>query len=261
MESKFSFKDFEQVRLKATYSIEVGGRHIDPGETIAVFDKIQIARIAEEVERVTANGGFDNRAHVFWTTTKDEIINFAQGVFSSTQFAILINSGLLEIEEDKPISITEEEHLESNENGVITLAKSPNGQLWIYNKSTGEKITNYTRDDKVITITESFLDVVVVYTYDYFSGAKCYHIGKHFTNGFLELEGRTRVKDDKNGHVVTGILKIPHLRLMSNLSISLGAQASPVVGNFSAVAVPVGSRERSYVSEFYILNDDIESDL
>jgi hypothetical protein len=38
-----SFKDFESVRLKATYNIEIGDRTIVPGETIAYFDQIQIA--------------------------------------------------------------------------------------------------------------------------------------------------------------------------------------------------------------------------
>jgi hypothetical protein len=48
---------------------------------------------------------------------------------------------------------------------------------------------------------------------------------------------------------------------MSNLSIMLGPNAVPVVGNFSAMAIPVGPRGNTYVSEFFVLNDDIESDL
>ena len=47
---------------------------------------------------------------------------------------------------------------------------------------------------------------------------------------------------------------------MSDLSIRLGAQANPVVGNFKAIGVPVGSRGNSYVSEFYFLSNDIDSD-
>ena len=47
---------------------------------------------------------------------------------------------------------------------------------------------------------------------------------------------------------------------MSDLSIRLGAQATPVVANFSAVGVPVGSKGSSYVGEFYILSNDIDSD-
>ena len=91
-------------------------------------------------------------------------------------------------------------------------------------------------------------------------GARQIQIGKRLFNGFVELEARTRVKDDITGQIVTGLFKIPKLKLMSDLSIRLGAQATPVVANFSAVGVPVSSRGNSSVAEFYILNNDIDSD-
>ena len=80
-------------------------------------------------------------------------------------------------------------------------------------------------------------------------------------NGFVSLEGRTRVKDDTSGLITTGIIKIPKLKLMSGLSIRLGTQANPVVGNFTAEGVPVDSRNSSYVMEFEFLNNDIDSDM
>ena len=88
-----------------------------------------------------------------------------------------------------------------------------------------------------------------------------YEIGRKFLNGFVELEGKTRIKDDTDGSVVTGLIRVPRLKLMSDLSITLGTQASPVVANFAAVGVPVGSRETARVCEFFFLSDDIDSDL
>ena len=258
MENKFNFKEFEKVSLKATYNIEVGDRKISPGETIALFDKIQIARINEEISRITANGGFDNRAHVFWTSTKDELINFSQGVFSSTQLALMINSRLVNIGENEVIKISNQEELESNEDGEILLAHIPSDNLWLYDKETGGKISDYTLNENIITIDQPYREVITTYQYEYVGGAKKYNVGQRLLNGYVELEGRTRVKDDTTGQVVTGILKIPKLKLMSNLSIMLGTQAVPVVGNFSGIAIPVGSRGDTYVSEFYILNDCID---
>ena len=101
---------------------------------------------------------------------------------------------------------------------------------------------------------------MVSYTYNYLEGAKVVKVGNRLFNGFVELEGRTRVKDDTTGQVVTGLIKIPKLKLMTGLSIRLGAQATPVVANFKGVGVPVGSRGNSYLSEFYFLNNDIDSD-
>ena len=61
-----SFKSLENVHLKATYTMKVNGKTFEPGETIALFDKILISGLHEFKDYITANGGFDNRAHVFW---------------------------------------------------------------------------------------------------------------------------------------------------------------------------------------------------
>ena len=42
MNNEFGLKELYEVSLKATYPIEVGGRVIEPGENIAIFDKISI---------------------------------------------------------------------------------------------------------------------------------------------------------------------------------------------------------------------------
>lgn len=255
----FSFKDLEKVSLKATYNIEIGNRKIVPGETIAFFDRIQVATLDEEKAVVAATGGFDNRPHVFWETTKDLSLRFTQGVFSKEHFALLTNARLIE-QTNVPVLITEHEEKESNENGVITLKYAP-VNIFIYNKATGARITEYTLDGTTLTLTTSYLEVLIDYTFNYINSVLNYKIGKQLINGFVELEGRTRVKDDVTGQVVTGIIKIPKLKLLSELSVRLGEQANPVAGNFDAMGIPVGSRGSTYVSEFIMLGDDIESDL
>lgn len=82
MINEINFKELYEVSLKATYPIEVGGNIIEPGEIVAFFDKIQIANFQEIKSSTTANGGFDNRAHVFWESTKEIRIGLTQGVFS-----------------------------------------------------------------------------------------------------------------------------------------------------------------------------------
>jgi hypothetical protein len=86
-------------------------------------------------------------------------------------------------------------------------------------------------------------------------------IGKQLTNGYFTLEGKTRVKDDITGQTKTGVLFIPKLKIMSDLSIRLGKNATPLVGELNAVACPVGSRGNSKIMEMIILNDDIDSDM
>jgi len=133
-------------------------------------------------------------------------------------------------------------------------------QIFIYRKSDGERLS-WNRIGRYLKINEAYLDVIVFYRYNYVGGAGVAKIGQQFLGGFLELEGKTRVKDDTSGLITTGIIKIPKLKLMSGLSIRMGAQANPVVGTFSAVGVPVELRHNSYVMEFEFLNNDIDSDM
>lgn len=255
----FSFKDLEKVSIKATYNIEIGNKKFVPGETLAFFDKIQMAGLNEEKDLVVARGGFDNSPRVFWETTKEIKINFTQGVFSKQHFALFNNARLIE-QIGVPVLISEYEEKETDESGIIILKHEP-VDIFIYNKNNGEKITDYTLEGATLVLDTPFLEVIVNYTFNYINSVFDYKIGQKLINGFVELEGRTRVKDDVSGQVVTGIIKIPKLKLLSELSVRLGDQASPVVGRFQAMGVPVGSRGNTYVSEFIILGDDIESDL
>ena len=259
-EKQGSFKSFEDVHLKATYNMEIGNKSFSEGETIALFDKIQISGLTQIKTWVAARGGYDNRGHVFWETTREVRLDFSQGVFSNTQFGLLNNAKIITIEEEEPVLITKVEQLETDENGLITPSFYPVDQIFVYSKETGEKVDWFRYGSQLKTDT-AFTDLIVMYRYNYMGGATVAMIGQQFLKGFVSLEGKTRVKDDTSGLITTGIIKIPKLKLMSGLSIRLGAQANPVVGNFSAVGVPEESRHNSYVVEFDFLNNDIDSDM
>ena len=75
MENKISFKELYSVSLKTTSTIEINGRRVEAGETIALFDSIQIANFQEIKQTASANGGYDNRALVVWENTKELRLN------------------------------------------------------------------------------------------------------------------------------------------------------------------------------------------
>lgn len=255
-----SFKVLENVHLKATYDIEANGIQFKAGESIAVFDKIQISNFNEIKDYVAAHGGYDNRGHVFWETTRAIQFTFTQGVFSQTQFGILNNAKVIQVNDEEPLLITYDDELESDEIGILRPTKQPVDQIFCYNRETGERI-ECGPSGLQWKISEPYMDVILRYRYNYANGATVAKIGQPFLQGFLELEGKTRVKDDTSGLVTTGIIKIPKLKLMSGLSMRLGAQANPVVGSFRAEGVPVDSRRNSYVMEMYFLDEDIDSDM
>jgi hypothetical protein len=77
MENNLGFKELYDVTLKSTYNIEVGGRTIEPGEVIAIFDRIQLAQFNEIKTYISANGGYGNRARVVWNDTKEMKVSFS----------------------------------------------------------------------------------------------------------------------------------------------------------------------------------------
>ena len=76
----------------------------------------------------------------------------------------------------------------------------------------------------------------------------------------MRLEGKTRLKDDNTGHIVTGLITIPRLKLKTGISARLGANAEPVIGTFQGEGYPVGTRGNKTVCSLTILSDDIDSD-
>lgn len=257
-----SFKELYSVSLKSTYPMEIKGVHIEEGETIAAFNEIQLANFDEIKSHISANGGFDNRAHVSWDTTKEIQLSFTQGVFSQTQFALMNNSKLLEISKGEAILISQLEEKESNEEGIIEFSHTPVGKFFIYDKQTGLKIISPIKVDEThYKIDSPFKTIVLDYCSEYTNGAETMVVGRELTSGYLSFEGRTRIKDDSDGNTKTAIIKIPKLKLMSGLSIRLGKNSNPVTGRLMATAYPVGTRGISTVADIIYLNDDIDSDM
>lgn len=261
MTNELNFKELYEVSLKSTLPIEVSGTKIEAGETIASFDRIQIANFQEIKNTASANGGWDNRAHIFWETTKEVKINFTQGIFSKIQLALMTNAQLINNEGEQIIPINKREEFESNENGKIVIGRTLREPVFIYDKATGKKITDWTRLGDTIYLNEQYKSVIIDYQYDYDNGCQIMTVGRPLTQGYLSLVGKMRVKDDITGKVKTGIIKIPKLRLMSDLSIRVGSDAIPQVGRLDAVAVPEGGRGQSKVMEIIFLNDDIDADM
>lgn len=256
----FSFKELYGVKLKATYPIEIGNRKVEPGEIIVEFDNIMLSNFREIQSVVSANGGFDNRGLVFWDKTKEVQLSFTQGVFNKTQFALVSGAGLVE-KLPGSITITNRENLESDEDSQIELKEIPSGNLFVYDAESGQRIGYSIVENNILEINAPYKDVIVDYEYMYQKKADDLIIGQKNLKGYIQLEGRTKIKEDSAGIVRTGIIKIPKLKVVSDLSMRLGREATPVAGSFNAVALPDGERGNTKVMELLFLDDDIDSDM
>ena len=262
MNNEFGLKELYDLTLKATYPIEVEGRKFEAGEVIARFDKIQIANFREIASRVSANGGKNNPALVVWEDTKEIQLNFTQGIFSKRQFALLSNSNLVKSAPTEKILLSAHFTGESDEGGRIQLNKEKVSSVFVYDAKTCEKLTLKSVDLEKgeIVIDTPYCDVEVDYQYIYTNEVSTMTVGKRLIEGFLQLEGKTRVKDDITGKTRTALLRIPRLKLVSDLSMRLGREAGPLLANFAAIGYPEGSRDKT-VMEMLFLSDDIDAEM
>lgn len=269
MENEFSFKELYDVVLKATHPFKLGNYTFATGEVVAAFDKIQISSFDLKTKVVTAHGGYNDAPRVVWESVQGADITFAQGIFSESQFALMTNSRMVDIKNEN-LKIHQREKLNLDDNGYFYLKHKPvlDDNFFIYDEETGEKkdTSNIGEPEetfagwKMSVEGEPLESIVVDYNFEVDSG-RMVEIGGFLNAGFLKLEGRTKVQDDITGNMRTGILTISKLKLISTLSMRLGALAQPVVGTFKAMALPEGDKGASKVMEVVFLDDDIDSDL
>ena len=263
MNNEFGLKELSDITLKATYPIEVEGRVFEAGEVIARFDKIQLANFREITSRASANGGKSNATLVIWEDTKEIQLNFTQGIFSKLQFALLSNSKLIKTSQGSKTILSAHYTGESDASGRIQLGKEKVTNVFVYEAKTFDKIKPKSTDLErgVIVIDKTYCDVEVDYQYEYSNEVSIMSVGQELIKGFLQLEGKTRVKDDITGKTRTAILRIPRLKLVSDLSMRLGREAGPLLANFSAVGYPTGEGRDKRVMEMLFLNDDIDAEM
>ena len=262
MDKEFGMQELYFVQLKSTYPIEIKGVQYAAGEVVAAFDKIQIANFQEINREVAAQGGYQNRKLVVWDRTEGVNLIFTQGVFSKTQLGLMHNARVLNIGKNSIIRIAQRDELETNDEGKITLTHVPiDSWIFVYNKETGEKLTDLSMvDSQTIQTPLIYKDVIVDYEYGYDNGADVELVGEEIFDGFLSLEGRSRIKDDITGETHTAIIYIPKLKITSDFNLTLGTNAQPIVGKFTGVALSTGERKSSKALEIYYLDEDIDKD-
>ena len=263
MNNEFGLKELYDLTLKVTYPIELEGRVFETGEVIARFDKIQLANFREITSRVSATGGQGNVNHVIWEDPKEIQLNFTQGIFSKRQFALLSNAKLIQNVQSNKILLSAHFTGESDEYGKIQLDRKDVANVFVYDAKTLERLYPAKIDLKEgeVVLVQGFKDVEIDYQYYYNNNATTLRIGQKLIQGFLQLEGKSRVKDDITGKTHTVLLRIPRLKLVSDLSMRLGREAGPLLANFAAVAYPESVGRDKKIMELLFLDDDIDAEI
>lgn len=254
MNQLFSFSELYDVVIRATQPTRVFGRDFEANEPIMVFERIDMAQILPVPQVMEARGGDGNRAHIIWEEMLEIQLGFSQGVFSMEQLSLIANS---ELNTSYVTEVSQLERLIPDDSSTITLKYVPSDTPFLYN-SRGEKQEISFYGEQSLNVTNKNDYYIVHYKHE-ISAPGSISIGADSGLGFVSLEGKTRVKEEKDGLVRTGILFFPKLQLMSSLSIRLGKSAAPVIGTFSAKALPVGERRSQKFYDFILLDRDIDN--
>lgn len=285
----FGVKELYEVMLKAKVPMQFGSRHLEEGEPVLYFEKVNMAMLTEQSSPIMARGGWANLPHVIWEDRSEVQFSLTEGVMSKISMGILFSANVT----DKPYG---ESILVPRREGPYDL--DSDHQLFLDNWPVGVDrkktfIYEYTRDvaqkkvygkrihgkmdpfdptlerpcvqvyeDKELTkLADSTKQYIVDYYYEYENEALIYNIQKERFNGLFTLEGKFYTKDENDGINYTNLIYMPKVRVMSDISLRLGERADPTVAVFNIIGMPENtiSNKKGLILEVTSLSNDIDN--
>ena len=260
-------KELYDVSLRCDLPLTINGVEYAKNETILKFDRIQFAPLIEYKVRASSNGGYGNAELINWENTTSVDFTMSEGVISRTGFAILSNSQL--DKNNNSVLINFSEKLEINEDGKVNLKYKPildNNTFFIYYEDTNKKVEEQSylinENEIIFTNEEDFYkNIIVDYVFEYTRKQSILSVGKRLLNGYFKIDGKFKAVDDQDGLIKTGIIEIPKVELMSDLTMRLGQDSNLYTYRFQFKGLPVGARGNQYVCRIILLDNEIDSDL
>lgn len=295
MDNFVGIKELYDVSLRLNRPLEIDGKKYDINESILTFKTAELAQLSEQKSSKAARGGYGNQVLIDWTIDKEMPFAITHGVLSPTSYAILSNSKLLRTNM-KSVSIYEELHTIADEqycyvelkfcpNCVEKMGAQPNPDFrphpqgrrpelmlkplppskvkWIfcYDEETGLPIRDFTINGKMIFFKRDYRRVMVDYTFTYEDKIQVLEVGNRLLSGFLRLDGKMSVKDEKSGEVTTAILEMPKIKLSSNLSMKLGKGYDyATVSDFYFTGYPEEDNKKGTIARMTFLGTELTGD-
>lgn len=296
MENFVGIKELSDVSIRLNAPLEIGNKKYDINETILSFKTAEIAQINEVKDNTWARGGYHNRALVNWEIDREMRFAISHGVLSPTSWAILSNSALKEpvwksIQYGEEVHAIEEgeycyadlKHLPNATNELLGMQPNPDNEplpmgrrpelmlkplppsktkwIFVYDLETGERVREFEIYRNRLYFKKRLRKVYVDYTFTFNEKIREIEVGNRLLNGFLKLDGKMSVKDEKTGSVTTAILEMPKIKINSSLSILLGKNYdNSTVSDFFFTGYPVGAKEDERLAYITFLNMDITGD-
>ena len=296
MENFSGIKELYDVSIRLNNPVEIGKKKYDINEAILTFKTAEIAQVTEKKRDIMARGGYNNNPLVYWEVDKEVGFSMTHGVLSPTSWAVLSNSQIKNpqfksvsynemlhtIEDDKYCYI-ELKYCPNAIDGIIGAQPNPNFEplpmgrrpelmlkplppskkRWIfcYEGETGLPIREFQIYGNKIFFQKPYREVFVDYTFTYEDKIKVLEVGNRLLGGFLRLDGKMSVKDEKSGEVTTAILELPKIKLSSSLSMRLGKNyENSTVSDFFFTGYPEDEKKYGTVARVTFLDKELTGD-
>lgn len=257
-------KDLETVCIKTRNDVSFGNRQLEQGEPLLYFENVQVALLSENVRPIMARGGWGNEPLVIWEDRSETSFQFTNGTVTTESLNLLLNADMIERNEEEPVFFVEKD-LEIDEEGKTTLKYIPDLSrkifFFIYDyENIQAKIKPLSINGAEITFDKKYANkrVLCDYYFKYNLDQVFYTMARERFSNLYTLEATFLMKDENDGLEHTGLLRMPKVRIVSDINMRMGERANPAVSSFTIVALPETQRERqSVVCEIRYLDEDI----
>ena len=285
----FGIKELSQACLRARDYMTFGKRKIEPGEPVLYFKHVNLSTLTQNSGVTMARGGWSNMPRVIWEDRSEVNFTLSEGVMSSLSMGILLSADVGEQHTSQPLyAPMQEGPMELDNRHRIYLKHWPVANAInksfifqfdrdaIQKKIYGKRITGIQDpfsnndlpclelyEDKELTepadIDKKYL---IDYYYAYEGESLEYSIRKERFNGLFTLEGKFYSKDENEGLSYTNLLRMPKVRVVSDINLRLGEGANPTVAVFDIIGVPEKTTtSNSLIVDIIRLDRDIDGEI
>ena len=257
-------KDLERVIIKTRNQTAFGDRVLEPGEPLVYFKNLQVAVLSENIRPTFARGGWGNEPLVIWEDRQETIFAFSNGTVTTQSLNLLLNADMVHEKSEEPLFYVEDD-IEISSSGKAYLKYEPVADkksfFFVYDlENVQQKIQPLSIDGRVVTFDKKYAGKTILadYYFIYKKDSITYTMARERFSNLYTLEATFLMKDENDGLLHTGILRMPKVRIVSSINMRMGERVDPMVSTFNVIALPESQGDReSVVCEIRYLDEDI----
>lgn len=263
---ELGIKNLERICIKTKNEVAFGDRLLEAGEPVLYFDNTQISLLSEGSRAIMARGGWRNEPLVIWEDREQVTFQFANGTVNTTSLNLLLGAKMLTKADDNILPFNEIIELDESGKGYLKFEPIEGDEeykmfFFTYSYSNiQQRLRPAAIRGKQIDFGSELSNCVVMcdYYFTYKNDIITYSMNRERFNNLYILEATFQMKDENDGLIRTGFLRMPKVRILSNINLRMGERVDPMVSTFRIIAQPESKDGREdVVCEIQYLDEDI----